>query len=184
MKTKVTEEMKSQWRKWMGYLYDYLPTKYEANQREWAVRRFVWNFKDGKQSLDAAKLVAQRLVKQFGSECGNLTFVCVPASSGDKNEARYHAFSDEVCRLTGCKNAFSAIGIDGSRLAIHEHHNQKRLTDTQVISFDTDFFKGQRCIVFDDIITRGHSYAKFACKLESFGATVVGALFLARTINF
>lgn len=184
MKT-VTEEMKQQWGKWMGYLYDYLPTKYkDISKRDWAVRRFVWNFKDGKQSMDAARLVARKLREQFGGACGEMTFVCIPASSGEKHEARYKAFSEEVCRLTGCRNAYQAVSLEGERLAVHEWKQKKSVHQCQIISFDNDFFKGQKVIVFDDIVTNGYSYARFACKLEALGAMVVGGLFLARTVNF
>lgn len=67
-------------------------------------------------------------------------------------------------------------------MAIHETANGKHIEDTEVISFDADFFQGKQVIVFDDIITRGYSYAKFACQLEKFGASVLGGLFLAKTI--
>ena len=32
----------------MFSFFDYLPTKYEANPREWKIRKFIWGFKDGK----------------------------------------------------------------------------------------------------------------------------------------
>jgi orotate phosphoribosyltransferase len=44
------------------------------------------------------------------------------------------------------------------------------------------FFNGKRVVLFDDVITRGFSYARFACELESFGAEVVGGYFLGRTL--
>lgn len=182
---KVTDNMKKQWNKWMSNLFEYLPTRYEATPRDWEVRRFIWDFKDGNRSLGAAKVVADRLIKQFGEGIKQMTFVCIPASSAEKNEKRYHQFSEEVCRLTGAANAFDAITVSGSRLAIHEtKRGAKQVYDAEVIEFDEQFFNGRQVIVFDDIITRGYSYARFACKLESFGASVIGGLFLAKTINF
>lgn len=44
------------------------------------------------------------------------------------------------------------------------------------------FFKGKKCLVFDDILTQGHSYARFACALETLGAEVLGGYFLGKTI--
>jgi predicted amidophosphoribosyltransferase len=52
----------------------------------------------------------------------------------------------------------------------------------QVINFDKEFFKDKKVLVFDDVITRGYSYARFACHLESFGASVIGGMFLAKTL--
>ncbi len=37
-------------------------------------------------------------------------------------------------------------------------------------------------LLFDDIITRGFSYARFACEIENFGAEVLGGYFLGRTL--
>jgi len=36
-------------------------------------------------------------------------------------------------------------------------------------------------LVFDDVITKGLSYAKYANQLERLGACVIGGMFLART---
>ena len=37
-------------------------------------------------------------------------------------------------------------------------------------------------VVFDDILTTGTSYARFACTLEKMGAKVLGGYFLGRTL--
>lgn len=37
-------------------------------------------------------------------------------------------------------------------------------------------------MVFDDVLTQGHSYARFACALEKMGAEVLGGYFLGKTI--
>lgn len=179
----MEENLKSQWRKWMGYIYDYLPTKYEASKRDWAIRRYVWNFKEGKGSETAAKMVADRIRKQFGEESQEITLACIPASTEEKTVKRYQSFAAEVCRLLGCKNAFEHIRVEGERLAIHERNEGKKLQSVQVISFDNSFFAGKKVVVFDDILTRGYSYARFACQLERMGANVLGGIFLARTLN-
>ena len=47
-KRNIPEAWKNQWSKFMFNFFDYLPTKYEANKREWSIRRMIWDFKDGK----------------------------------------------------------------------------------------------------------------------------------------
>lgn len=178
----IPESWKNQWSKLMYSFFDYLPTKYEANNREWAVRKMVWEFKDGKRSLAVAELVAKKMREQFGKECENVTLACIPASSSVKNEHRYKAFAEEVARLTGCKNAYQAIKIEGGRLAIHESKGAKTIQDVEVIKFDEQFFKDKKVLVFDDILTQGTSYARFACALENMGAEVLGGFFLGRTL--
>ena len=56
------------------------------------------------------------------------------------------------------------------------------MQDVEVINFDSSFFNGKRVLLFDDILTQGHSYARFACALEKLGAEVLGGYFLGKTI--
>lgn len=177
-------EYDKQWSKMMYNFFDYLPTKYKnASKREWDIRRMIWDFKDGKRSLSVAALVAEKMIKFFGSEVQNIVFACIPASSEEKNNIRYKIFADEVCRLTGAENAFNHIHVIGERLAIHETRCSKNITSVQTIDFDKDFFNGKKVLVFDDILTRGFSYAKFSCMVENFGASVIGGFFLGKTLN-
>ena len=108
---------------------------------------------------------------------------CIPASSAEKNEARYKAFSERVCELTGAINAYDHIKVSGERLAVHENRkvSEKKITKVQIIEFDEDFFKGKNCICFDDVLTSGKSWAAFGHKLEEFGANVVAGFFLSKT---
>ena len=183
MKTKnIPEAWKQQWSKFMVTFFDYLPTKYEANRREWAVRKMIWDFKDGKRSIKVAELVAKRMRAQFGAEVKNVTLVCIPASSAAKTEVRYKVFAEEVARLTGCKNGNKGVKIEGERLAIHETRTSKRLQSVEVITLNKRFFGGKKVVVFDDVLTQGHTYARFACELEKAGAEVLGGYFLGKTI--
>ena len=108
--------------------------------------------------------------------------VCIPASSAAKTETRYKVFAEEVARLTGCENGNMGITIEGERLAIHETRTSKRLQSVEVIRLDKDYFQGKYVLVFDDVLTQGHSYARFACELEKVGAEVLGGYFLGKTI--
>ena len=118
----VNPKYKKQWSKLMFSFFDYLPMKYEANPREWQIRRLIWDFKDGKRSLQVAEIVARKIRETFGSMTEKIVFCCVPASSNEKNVKRYKDFSDEVCRLAGTINAFDHISVEGERLAVHEYN--------------------------------------------------------------
>lgn len=181
MKT-FTESMLNQCRKYMFNFFDYLPTKYKASSRDWQVRNFVWAFKDGKCAVSAAQLVAKKIREQYGNGASDIVFACIPASSQRKNEIRYKQFSEEVARLSGAVSAYDHITVEGERLAIHESKSGKHVNNVQVVNFDKEFFKGKKVLVFDDVITRGYSYARFACHLETLGASVLGGMFLARTL--
>ena len=181
-KRNIPEAWKNQWSKFMFNFFDYLPTKYEANKREWSIRRMIWDFKDGRRSGKVAELVARQIRAQFGSLCDTITFACIPACTAVANAIRYEEFAEEVCRLTGATNAYKAITIEGERLAVHENQNGKNIESVYIIKFNRDFFNGKKVLLFDDIITRGFSYARFACALEAFGASVLGGFFLGRTL--
>ena len=127
MKT-YSQAFERQWSKLMYAFFDYLPTRYrQVSPHDWDVRRLIWGFKEGRNSLQVARLVADKMVRTFGKEAENIVFCCIPASSGAKNKIRYRDFSAEVCRLTGAVNAYDHIKVSGERLAIHESKSGKRV---------------------------------------------------------
>lgn len=182
MAQKINDYFLAQWQKPMISFFDYLPMKYEATKKEWQVRQLIWDFKDGKRSRKVAELVAKQIRQQFGSLCDTITFACIPASTAESNAIRYEEFAEEVCRLTGATNAYKAIAIEGERLAIHESKSGKTVESVHIIKFNKEFFNGKKVVLFDDIITRGFSYARFACEIENFGAEVLGGYFLGKTL--
>lgn len=147
-------------------------------------RQLVFGFKDGNaESIEiVAEWTAKQMIEQYGAKCTDIVLSCVPASSATKNESRYKVFCQRVCQLSGCINGFDHVRVLGERLSIHENRrHEKDIRKASIIEFDTDWFNGKQVLCFDDIITRGHSYAIFANQLESFGANVLGGYFLART---
>ena len=147
-------------------------------------RQLVYDFKDGKiNGIEfVAKVTANKMLEQYGDECSKIVFSCVPASSEEKNQLRYKLFSEMVCSMTGAINGFQYVNVIGERLAIHEHRSkEKEIRKVSIIEFDEKWFNGKQVLCFDDIITRGHSYANYANQLESIGASVIGGMFLART---
>lgn len=70
-------KFREQWSKFMHYFFDYLPTKYEATPREWDIRKLVWDFKDGKRSLQVAEMVARKIRMQFGATTGRYLYFVV-----------------------------------------------------------------------------------------------------------
>lgn len=182
---RLPNAIKAQFGKPLKALYSYLPMRAEATAYQWSVRRFIWKFKDGDSTAVsfAADVVAKNLLKQYGTELSEMTFVCVPAHSAEANAARYKDFSQMVCALTGMQNGYKFVKVSGEKLAIHEcKKGEKSFTSTRVIEFSKKGLNGAKVLLFDDIITKGMTYAKFAATVEEIGAAVVGAVFLARTL--
>ena len=74
--------------------------------------------------------------------------------------------------------------VVGSRAFEQPERTRMGLIDKLKINVDFQLYdyEGKRVLVFDDILTKGHSYAQFACALEQLGAEVLGGYFLGRTI--
>ena len=98
-------------------------------------------------------MVAGKIRLQFGAQTNEVVFCCIPASTQQKNEQRYKAFADEVCRLAGAVNGYGHVGIEGTRLVVHEKNNGKSVEAVQVIHFDKAFFDYKKVLVFDDVLT-------------------------------
>ena len=101
-------------------LFDYIPARYEATEREKQIRSLIWDFKAGKRSKQVAAIVAGKIAEKFGSFADTIVFVCVPASSAERTEKRYRDFCEEVSNLCGCMNGYKAVKVGGKRMTIHE----------------------------------------------------------------
>ena len=172
------------------YLIDYYPTTadFEADDEEWENRWLVWNFKNDpdktseKDHQNALNRVipdfVDVLTDTFGKETLRyLTLVCIPASTQEKNEARYKVFSEELCQRTGIENGYGFTQVLRDRTAQHEGGNRNNVN----YSFDDSFFNGKRVILFDDIITKGDSMHAAKSKLEAIGAIVICGLAIGKT---
>lgn len=175
------------------YLLDYYPTtvEFEADEEEWEDRWTVWHFKndpektsehDHQRALNRVVPKFAGLLKDtFGEESLKyLTLVCIPASTEEKNNARYKEFSERLCQETGIENGFSHIHLTRNRVAKREGGNADDASIANY-SFDDSFFNGKRVILLDDIITKGNSMRIAKAKLEKLGAQVICGLSVGKT---
>ena len=167
------------------HYFDYVPARYKNISLPLeSAGAAIWSFKDGKHQSGVALHTAKLIKTTFGKDAKNLTFVCIPASTPEKNETRYKEFSKLVCAMSGAENAYYHITIEGDRIAVHEQGRSKKITSSQVIAFDEDWFaaKPRKVLLFDDVVTSGRSLALFAERLEAMGAEVVGAFCMGKTL--
>lgn len=176
-------ELQKQLEKPQTWFCKYFPSRIRnVGEREIADRKLVFDFKDGRAYEEVAMRTATAMCERYGASCGNIVFSPVPASTSEKNEIRYKAFCSRVCELTGAINGYEHVSVSGERLTIHENRKaEKEVRKANIIEFDTAFFNGKSVLVFDDVITKGLSFAIYANQLESLGANVLGGIFLART---
>ena len=161
-------ELQKQLDKPQVWFCKYFPARIRnVSEREIADRKLVFDFKDGRAYEEVAQRTAANMTERYGTSC---------------TEIRYKAFCQRVCELTGAINGYDHVSVSGERLTIHENRKaEKEVRKVNVIEFDSAFFNGRSVVVFDDVITKGLSYATYANQLESLGANVLGGIFLART---
>lgn len=181
---KTTDEsLQRQLDKPQTWFCKYFPARIRnVGEKEIADRKLVFDFKDGRAYEEVARRTATAMSERYGDMCADIVFSPVPASTNEKNELRYRAFCQRVCELTGAINGYDHVTVSGERLTVHDNRKaEKEVREVNVIEFDTAFFNGKPVVVFDDVITKGLSYAIYASQLEGLGANVLGGIFLART---
>lgn len=166
-------------------LFDYIPQRFlsKASFEQQDASRKVLGFKDGRNvySLWAARQFARVLA---GTDMTGVAVVCVPASTRCQNVRRWKRFSQLLCRMTGAVDGFAHVQVSGCRKRAHITGEYELATNIKhYVHIDADWFRGRKVMVIDDIYTTGQSSRAFIGAMEAHGATVVGALFLAKTAN-
>lgn len=174
----------------IDYLLDYYPTKveFEADDDEWDDRWIVWSFKNDPQKTSgkAHQRALERVIPEFADLLKNtfsdealkyLSLVCIPASTPEKNEARYKEFSERLCQETGMENGFEHIHVTSTREAKHEGGKDENVN----YYVDDSFFNGKRVILLDDVITKGNSMRIAKAILQKKGAKVICGLAVGKT---
>lgn len=172
------------------YIYDYLKTKAvrNATESEWDIRNLIWSFKNDPNKMnkysysEALNRIVddyERILEDtFGGYLTNLTLVCVPSSTAANNERRWKAFCERVCRDLRLQNGYEHIRV--VRDAIPKHLGG----DGQMeLSVDAGFFKRKCVVLCDDLITSGRSLDRMKTLLESYGAKVICAFTIGKTIS-
>ena len=124
------------------YTMEYLPTRYEADQYEWANRRAVWNFKDGNCSSTILVMLKRHVSRIIGSDSKDDYVICfIPASTKAKTLNRFGEVADELESRTGVKATLNAITKPIDTAA--GHVAGKSSDPTAGFCFDSDFFRIQ-----------------------------------------
>lgn len=161
------------------FFYYYYPKKFEdVTYVDQYVRNLIWNFKAGRDHRRVCRILATKLHRIYNKALDILTFVCIPASTCEANRKRYQSFTTDVCKATGMENGYEHITIIKEKEPAHLGG-----TSSAEYSYDKDFFNGRQVILFDDVVTRGHSLAKMKAELENVGAHIVAALSIGQTYS-
>ena len=164
------------------FFYHYYPTRFtDISNASRNVRGLIYDFKDGKRHGNVVNILSQKLRSTFNKEdFKHLCFVCIPASTKSKNDARYESFSNDLCYELGMMNGFKHIRVIEDKISVREGGS---FVSSNLYDIDTDFFRDKNVILFDDVVTRGRSMQVFKELLENNGATVICALSIGRTYS-
>ena len=164
-------------------LFEYVPNRKlsKASFESQDLHRMILGFKDGRNLYTrwAARLFARAL---SATDLSETVVVCIPASTRYSNARRWKRFSGILCRLTGAIDGFDRIQVSGSRKRAHVTGDHELAANIKhCVHIDAEYFRGRKVLVIDDICTTGQSSAAFMAAMESAGATVTMAMFLAKT---
>ena len=167
-------------------LYDYIPQRYlrRATFEQTDLDRRILDFKSGRGY--AIRWAAREMARSLAlMDLHDTIVVCIPASCKRTNDIRYKHFSEELSERLGAVNGFGHIIVSGHRQKAHISHVHV-LADgaNECYHIDEDFFRGKSVLVVDDITTTGRTANAFIERIESAGAHVRMAMFLAKTRNF
>ena len=163
-------------------IMQYTPQRYmkKADFETQDTMRHLLDFKAGRRY--ATKWAAQIVGKTLSAmDLTNTVIVCIPASCQRTYTRRFRKFSAELSAMCGAIDGFEHIHVIGKREKVHicgEHAAEDN------VWIDEDFFKGKRILLIDDICTSGRTSDAFKERMESAGAHVRMAMFLAKTKNY
>ncbi len=164
-----------------GYWCDYYPkNRYPSVSLEQeSNRRSIWNFKDGSYTIGLSKVIEFIDGNYTAEQMRNLVFCVIPASTQYKNDTRYKTLCQKVAEKFGIINGYNYISIVYDRNDSREHKSSDTVGN---LSFSTNVY-GKDIVLFDDLTTRGTSFAQVAAKLKEKGARSVQGFFLGKTVS-
>ena len=167
-------------------LYDYVPQRFlgRVPLEQKILNMMILGFKDGRNVY--SRIFARQMARALSEiDMSDVVVVCVPASTRYSHVRRWKQFSAMLCRLTGAIDGFDRVQVSGSRRRAHITGECELATNIKhYVHVDADFFRGKKVLVIDDIYTTGQSSTAFIGAMQAAGASVVMAMFLAKTRLF
>lgn len=161
-------------------LYEYLPTRYEATESEWQVRRDVWNFKDGSCSTRVLNALKNKIQEITGYNPSEWVVVFAPASTSCKTRVRYQDVAARLNRELSVVVSYEGLYNVADRDAAHLGGVRG---DVSGVAVNSSVVRGKKVLIIDDVTTTGRSMQNLGSKICNCGAREVRGLVIAKTVN-
>lgn len=159
----------------------YIPARY-SDFSSWEQRKFmqvVYSFKDGKETCS----------KQFKDAISRLELkedvlvLFMPCSSKEKYMARFARLAKALSFVDGLNPQLFSVTYLNERDSKHLSIDRDSITANSNIVVNSDII-GKKAILVDDVITTGNSLREHIEELQMFNVEIVGAVFLAKTMQY
>lgn len=159
----------------------YIPSRYlDFSSRE--QRKFteaVYSFKDGKDTCH----------RQFKEAISRLELnedvlvLFMPCSSKEKYMVRFARLAKALSFVDGLDPQLFSVTYLNERESKHLSRDRDDIVASSNIVVNSDII-GKKAILVDDVITTGNSLQEHIKELRMFNVEIVGAVFLAKTVQY
>lgn len=166
-------------------LYNYIPLKFsnsynfKLTDNEDENRIAIWCFKDRGVSENDKKILSDLyfLLNKSFNTLKNVMVFYVPSKDSSDYDTRYKTLDYFLKYYFGIQSSLHIVSYKLSGMSSRRGEYLE-----PVIEYDKNRFKNQQVIIFDDVTTSGQTLAKYKRMLESWGAEVICAITLGKTI--
>ena len=186
----IKEDMKDSWQLLKGAirsfsLYSYIPvshekeTGFELTEDEKKKRRAILHFKKwgiDDSTMDVYNDLKTVLMESFVN-LEHAMFFFVPSNQRSDYEKRHKTLSKLLMKDLQVSHSFGLVGYNKDGRSARDERGSK----SAELYWCESFFKNKQIIMFDDIITSGHTMLHYKEMLERWGAKVIACIALGKT---
>jgi ATP-dependent DNA helicase RecQ len=165
-----------------NYLLEYIPARYTGlSPKQLQDRNTVYDFKNGNISSSVKNEFLSKVRGIVSGRPSDWVVCFIPASTKSKTYNRYSALALFLSREAGCNVFIDAVTKATDSEA--GHVVGKSNNPTEDFEVKSEYLRGKKVILIDDVITRGRTFDDTADLIMRSGAVSVQGLFLAKTIH-
>lgn len=165
-----------------SYLLEYIPVRYQGlNSEQLQARKDVFDFKDGSTPISVKTGLLSKIRNMIYGDASQWVVCFIPASTRAKTFNRFSSLALYLSREAGCNVYIDAV--TNSVDSVAGHISGKSNDPTKNFEINSNYIRGKKVIIIDDVITRGKTFDDTADKLIRSGALAVQGLFVAKTIH-